>query len=110
MKFAILAIAALVAKVDALSPSLEDMTYFEAEEQMFSGFEGIQMWTAKQQQYLNAQKAFFKEADKNNTGRLTWYEYWHGAKRFWKKNYGTTEAQCQAVKAQYRKAFEAAAG
>jgi len=53
-------------------------------------------------------KKVFAECDKNQTGQLYWSEYWNGHKAYWKKTYGTTDAQAEAKKAFYKKSFDVA--
>jgi hypothetical protein len=95
------------------SPLDHDLFSFaeeEEEEEIEEAEDFMMMWTANQQKYLNTMKKVFAECDKNHTGQLYWQEYWQGHKAYWKKTFGTTEAQCQAVKAQYKKSFDEASG
>merc|ERR1712025_231711 len=64
--------ALLFAAVAAATVADESVTDLSTE------FEGDSLWTYRQRVALRKWYKFYKWADTNHTGKLTWYEFWRG--------------------------------
>ena len=67
------------------------------------------MWTYSQRVYLRKAYIWFKKADTNHTGQLTWAEYWRAV--YWTlRRKGYPHWKIMKYKAYFKRAFRKIAG